>query len=43
MNIGQKMTKTVVKCMCITVTSTLVFTEFGMTSMSLENVLTPCQ
>lgn len=43
MNIGQKMTKIVVKCMCITITSTMVFTEFGMTSMSLENFLTPCQ
>jgi len=43
MNTGQKMTKIVVKFMCITVTSTLVFTEFCMKSMSLENFLTPCQ
>jgi len=43
MNIGQRMTKRVVKCRCITVTSTLVFTEFGVKSMSLENFLTPCQ
>jgi len=43
MNIAEKMTKRVVKCMCITVTSTLVFTEFGINSMSLENFLTPCQ